>query len=96
MLSRLACCNYSRWYGFGVWFRWRRLRPARSIFSSRSTRRSTGLSFNLSHTRGLIVLAVAAHRALGVDVEDVRAREVPLDLASERQAGFTRETSRVP
>jgi 4'-phosphopantetheinyl transferase len=40
-----------------------------------------GLSFNISHTPGLVVLAVATRRALGVDVEDVDAREAPLDIA---------------
>jgi 4'-phosphopantetheinyl transferase len=31
------------------------------------------LSFNISHTKGLIILAVAKRRALGVDVEDLSA-----------------------
>lgn len=40
-----------------------------------------GLSFNLSHTRGLIALGVSRNRALGVDVEDVQARQVSIDIA---------------
>jgi 4'-phosphopantetheinyl transferase len=40
-----------------------------------------GLAFNISHTDGLIVLAVSARRALGVDVENVRAREISMDIA---------------
>jgi 4'-phosphopantetheinyl transferase len=40
-----------------------------------------GLSFNISHTHSLIVLGVSRGRALGVDVENVRAREVSLEIA---------------
>ncbi|HEY0143900.1 MAG TPA: 4'-phosphopantetheinyl transferase superfamily protein [Thermoanaerobaculia bacterium] len=40
-----------------------------------------GLAFNLSHTHSLIVLAVTRNRAIGVDVENVRAREVSMDIA---------------
>jgi 4'-phosphopantetheinyl transferase len=39
------------------------------------------LSFNISHTHSLIVLGVTRRRALGVDVENVRAREVSIDIA---------------
>lgn len=39
------------------------------------------LSFNLSHTRGLIALAVSQQRTLGVDVEHVSARQVSLGIA---------------
>lgn len=39
------------------------------------------LRFNLSHTRGLIALAIAHRRALGVDVENVRARPVSIEIA---------------
>jgi 4'-phosphopantetheinyl transferase len=39
------------------------------------------LSFNLSHTHSLIVLAVSRGRAVGVDVENVRDREVSIDIA---------------
>ncbi|UXY16201.1 4'-phosphopantetheinyl transferase superfamily protein [Chitiniphilus purpureus] len=37
---------------------------------------AAGLHFNLSHTQGLIVLGVARHGALGVDVEHLHARQV--------------------
>lgn len=40
-----------------------------------------GLDFNLSHTRGLIALAVSRHRTLGVDVENVAVREVSPGIA---------------
>jgi len=40
------------------------------------------LSFNISHTHSLIVLGVTRGRALGVDVENFRAREVSLDIAT--------------
>ena len=43
--------------------------------------RDAGMSFNVSHTRGLIVLGVTRRRALGVDVEHVRARAVSIDIA---------------
>jgi 4'-phosphopantetheinyl transferase len=39
------------------------------------------LSFNLSHTRGLIALAVTRGRELGVDVENIATRAVSLDVA---------------
>ena len=39
------------------------------------------LSFNISHTHSLIVLGVTRQRALGVDVENVQAREVSLEIA---------------
>lgn len=38
------------------------------------------LSFNLSHTRGMAVLAVSCCRAVGIDVESVE-REAPLGVA---------------
>jgi 4'-phosphopantetheinyl transferase len=41
----------------------------------------SGLTFNISHTRGLIVLGVAGHRALGVDVENIVTRQVSLAVA---------------
>jgi 4'-phosphopantetheinyl transferase len=44
--------------------------------------RDAGMSFNISHTRGLIVLGVTGRRALGVDVENLRAREVSIDIAA--------------
>jgi 4'-phosphopantetheinyl transferase len=39
------------------------------------------LTFNLSHTHSMIVLAVTSRRALGVDVENVLGRQVSLDIA---------------
>jgi len=40
-----------------------------------------GLTFNISHTHALIVIGVARNCALGVDVENVRTREVSIDIA---------------
>lgn len=40
-----------------------------------------GLSFNVSHTRGLIALGVTRDRELGVDVEHTTQREVSTDIA---------------
>lgn len=45
------------------------------------SRAECDLCFNISHTRGLIALAVARRRELGVDVENVRTREVSLEIA---------------
>jgi 4'-phosphopantetheinyl transferase len=39
-----------------------------------------GIEFNLSHTDGLVVMAVTRGRAIGVDVENVRTREVDIDI----------------
>ena len=44
-------------------------------------REAVGLNFNLSHSDGLIVLAVARHIALGVDTENTE-RKAALDVAS--------------
>ena len=43
--------------------------------------REACLSFNISHTDSLIVLGVTRRRALGVDVENCRAREVSIEIA---------------
>ena len=45
------------------------------------SRAECALCFNISHTRGLIALAVTQHRELGVDVENVQTREVSIDIA---------------
>lgn len=42
---------------------------------------SQRLSFNISHTDALIVLAIARGCNLGVDVENLRTREAPIDIA---------------
>jgi 4'-phosphopantetheinyl transferase len=39
------------------------------------------LSFNVSHTHSLIVLGVTRSRRLGLDVENIHAREAALDMA---------------
>jgi 4'-phosphopantetheinyl transferase len=40
-----------------------------------------GIEFNLSHTDGLVVMAVTRERVIGVDVENVRTREVDIEIA---------------
>jgi 4'-phosphopantetheinyl transferase len=64
--------------------------PADWIFSNNAygrpeianvTAKNLQLSFNISHTHSLIVLGVTKSRALGVDVENVRTREVSIDIA---------------
>jgi 4'-phosphopantetheinyl transferase len=42
---------------------------------------NAGLSFNISHTDGLIVLAVLKNGRIGVDTENIRAREASIDIA---------------
>jgi len=39
------------------------------------------ISFNVSHTRSLVVLGVSCERALGVDIEDFQTRRADLDVA---------------
>jgi 4'-phosphopantetheinyl transferase len=66
------------------------IRPEEWVFSTNAygrpdivnaQARDACLSFNISHTHSLIVLGVTTHRALGVDVENFRAREVSIDIA---------------
>jgi 4'-phosphopantetheinyl transferase len=40
-----------------------------------------GLHFNISHTRGMIALAVSRQVALGIDIENICWRAAPLDVA---------------
>jgi 4'-phosphopantetheinyl transferase len=40
-----------------------------------------GIEFNLSHTDGLVVMGVTRDRSIGVDVENVRACEVGIEIA---------------
>ena len=41
-----------------------------------------GLCFNISHTPGLIAVAISRHRVLGVDVENLRARNASIGIAN--------------
>jgi 4'-phosphopantetheinyl transferase len=43
--------------------------------------RESQLSFNISHTDSLIVLGVTRDRELGVDVENISARNISIDIA---------------
>lgn len=45
------------------------------------SRAECGLCFNISHTRGLIALGIAQDRKLGIDVENVRRRDLSLEVA---------------
>lgn len=40
-----------------------------------------GISFNVSHTNSLIVLGVARERAVGVDTENARVHQLPMNVA---------------
>ena len=40
-----------------------------------------GIEFNLSHTDGLVAMGVTRERSIGVDVENIRAREVDIAIA---------------
>lgn len=40
-----------------------------------------GLRFNISHTNGMIALAVSQPGAIGIDIENVSLRPAPLDVA---------------
>jgi 4'-phosphopantetheinyl transferase len=39
------------------------------------------ISFNISHTQGLIVLGIANEKSLGVDTENIRVRQAPINVA---------------
>lgn len=51
------------------------------IAPAQQAQAAPGLCFNLSHTHGLIALAVSRDREIGVDVEHVRHRAVSLGIA---------------
>jgi 4'-phosphopantetheinyl transferase len=44
---------------------------------------AVGLSFNVSHTRGLVMMGVSRHRAIGVDTENVRKSPASMDMAEQ-------------
>lgn len=51
-------------------------------FATNSPAHECGLRFNVSHTRGLIALAVTSQRDLGIDVERLSTRDVSMDIAA--------------
>lgn len=55
-------------------------RPAISEWHGRD---AAALRFNVSHTQGLIALAVSHEADVGVDVENVASRTVPIDIADQ-------------
>ncbi len=77
LLSRYAPVAPERWafsknaYG----------RPAIAEHITADEPAARDLRFNISHTRGLIVLAVTRGRELGVDVENLAVRNISLDVA---------------
>ncbi|RDZ28508.1 4'-phosphopantetheinyl transferase family protein [Lysobacter silvisoli] len=77
LLSRYACVAPEHWqfsknaYG----------RPTIAAPTLEADDRVHGLSFNISHTRGLIALAVSRDRDLGIDVENISTRQISLDVA---------------
>jgi 4'-phosphopantetheinyl transferase len=54
-----------------------------------------GLVFNISHSNGLIALAVSYRRALGIDVESLAARPASFGIAEKFFAPFEVESLRV-
>jgi 4'-phosphopantetheinyl transferase len=42
---------------------------------------ATSLSFNISHTTGLIAIGVTRHNAVGVNVENMHSHPAPIDIA---------------
>jgi 4'-phosphopantetheinyl transferase len=70
--------------------RYTSIHPREWIFSANSygrpeianaEARDASLSINISHTHSLIILGVTKGRALGVDVENFRERDVSMDVA---------------
>jgi 4'-phosphopantetheinyl transferase len=62
------------------------LDPARIMFGTSNTGKptlpGTSLSFNVSHTQGLALIALTAGREIGVDIERVRTQPTHLDMAT--------------
>ena len=62
------------------------LDPTRVTFGTSNTGKptlpGTPLSFNVSHTRGMALIALAVGLELGVDVESVRAQPTHLEMAT--------------
>ncbi len=56
-------------------------RPEIAARVGQQHRDAADLCFNLSHTRGLIALAVSRRRALGIDVENLSVRQFSLGIA---------------
>lgn len=56
-------------------------RPVIASAIRRAEHETRDLFFNVSHTRGLIAIAVTRGRELGVDVENIATRTVSLDVA---------------
>jgi len=56
-------------------------RPAIAEAIAEAWPEARGIAFNLSHTRGLIALAIGRGRELGVDVEHLSVRHVSLGIA---------------
>lgn len=73
VLSRFATVSPKNWL-FDV------NRYGRPEIANASMRESK-LTFNISHTRGLIVLGVTQDRAFGVDVENIQAHGMSIDIA---------------
>ena len=44
---------------------------------------AAGLSFNVSHTRGVVMMGVSRHRAIGVDAENVNPSPASMELADQ-------------
>jgi 4'-phosphopantetheinyl transferase len=44
---------------------------------------AAGLSFNVSHSRGIVMMGVSRHRVIGVDAENVRQSAASMDMAEQ-------------
>jgi 4'-phosphopantetheinyl transferase len=50
---------------------------------ARAHSEAKGISFSISHTKGLIILGIADRRSLGVDTEQLRRRQALLEIAQQ-------------
>lgn len=73
VLSRYAALDPAQWsFGLNAYGKPEIANPYRT---------GQAISFNLSHTDGLIVLGIASGTALGIDTENVRSQRAPVDIA---------------
>lgn len=78
LLSRYAPVAPERW----IFSKNAHARPAIADTIKAAETEARDLFFNISHTRGLIALAVTRGREVGIDVENIATRSVSLDVAN--------------
>lgn len=74
VLSRYAAVAPENW-------RFSKNKYGRPEIANEETR-SQQLTFNISHSAGLIIMGVTCRQALGVDTENIVQRQAPLDIAN--------------